>query len=426
MPCGLRQYEPKDFWRVSLAVHRGMHKNLANALVVLTSAVAAVILSEYADVIRWDLWELFSFGAILTPFTTLVGLLTTFRVNDAFNKYKSGRELVEVFYTKSCEAVMRLTTTLPCNQETEHLVLSARRLMVLGVLLVQKHTHEWKLTSSRSTQEEIDADFLQELRSGLITRQELEQMTRLLTTVSITSKGKAMGKADHFPSKNRPRFAWFLTLRVLWELNAKGVFKTNHYHFQVSQCVHEMERAFDEMITLNQTLLPIHYAMVTRFVALIFLIVLPFAMADDLGILTLPVCFVANLVYLTVDRCASEMENPFGKDETDIDLRKLVRQADKHTASIVGLWLGRPCPNYDVNPGDAKLIRMAEAESRQPAAVVKAGLRGASLVVSEKTGLISKGPAATPPSPQLASQSPTSAEPTKERPSSWGFSDSSC
>ena len=31
-------------------------------------------------------------------------------------------------------------------------------------------------------------------------------------------------------------------------------------------------------------------------------------------------------MYLTVDRCASEMENPFGKDETDIDLRKLVRK----------------------------------------------------------------------------------------------------
>ena len=92
----LQPYAPKAFWRVSLSVHRGMHRNLPNALVLLAPAAAAVFLSEFADTIRWDLWDVFSFGAILIPFTTLVGLLTTFRVNDAFNKYKSGRELAEV------------------------------------------------------------------------------------------------------------------------------------------------------------------------------------------------------------------------------------------------------------------------------------------------------------------------------------------
>ena len=29
------------------------------------------------------------------------------------------------------------------------------------------------------------------------------------------------------------------------------------------------------------------------------------------------------------------MEKPFGNGETDIDMRKLVRQTDKHTASIM-------------------------------------------------------------------------------------------
>ena len=101
-------YEPKRFWVISLSIHRGMYKNIPNALVLMVPAAAAVVLHHYGEEISLR-WELDSFGSIMTPFTTLVGLLTTFRVNDAFNRYKTGRGLVEVVYTKSCEAVMRLT-----------------------------------------------------------------------------------------------------------------------------------------------------------------------------------------------------------------------------------------------------------------------------------------------------------------------------
>ena len=53
--------------------------------------------------------------------------------------------------------------------------------------------------------------------------------------------------------------------------------------------------------------------------ALVFLIVLPFAMVEDLGFVVLPICFMTNIIYLTVDRSAAEMENPFGDDDTDLD-----------------------------------------------------------------------------------------------------------
>ena len=381
-------YEPKRFWVISLSIHRGMYKNIPNALVLMVPAAAAVVLHHYGEEISLR-WELDSFGSIMTPFTTLVGLLTTFRVNDAFNRYKTGRGLVEVVYTKSCEAVMRLTAALECNEETEELVLRVRRLMILGVLLVQKHTHEEKLAS---TKEEVAEQFAHELRTGLITADELEQMTQQSLSVAVGIDGKP-GKKDRFPSKNRPRFAWFLMNRALWELNQKGVFKTVHYHFQTENCMYAMASAFDEMLTLSQTLLPIQYAQVSRFVALVFLLLLPFAMIEDLGYVTLPICFIANTVYLTVDSCASEMENPFGNDETDIDMRKLVRQTDKHTASIMGLWMGRPCPNYDINPEDAKLVR----EGKKPSAVVRSvsssimavdRMREAASTTNEKTGLI--------------------------------------
>lgn len=48
------------------------------------------------------------------------------------------------------------------------------------------------------------------------------------------------------------------------------------------------------------------------------------------------------------------MEEPFGLDINDVDVDKSVRRIDKHTAAIAGLWLGRPCVHYDVNPEATK------------------------------------------------------------------------
>lgn len=378
-------YEPKHFWGIALSFHRGMYKTIPNALVLMLPAAGAVALHHLGNDVSAR-WELISFGSLLTPFTTLVGLLTAFRVNDAFNRYKQGRALVEVLYTKSCELVMRLCTSVPCNEETEELVVRVRRLMILGVLLVQKHTHEDKLAT---THEEAVQEFLHELTTGLVTTEELEQMSEKRLTV-VNNDGT--GKADRFPSKNRPRYAWFLMNHALWELNQKGAFKTVHYHFQTEACMYAMATAFDDMITMSQTLLPIGYAQVTRFVALVFLTGLPFVMVEDLGFVVLPVCFVTNLIYLMVDQSAAEMENPFGDDHTDIDMRKLVRQTDKHTASIMGLWLGRPCPNYDVNPDDAKAKRAAAKAARL--SLVRAATSSVINVASprrqssERTGLI--------------------------------------
>merc|ERR1711988_2070267 len=44
------------------------------------------------------------------------------------------------------------------------------------------------------------------------------------------------------------------------------------------------------------------------------------------------------------------METPFGPDENDVDVDKLTRRIDKHTAALVGLWAGKPAVNYDVYP----------------------------------------------------------------------------
>jgi predicted membrane chloride channel (bestrophin family) len=337
-----------------------MHRTVVNAiLLMIPSVIPAILLERYADN---DHWHDYQFGAITLPFVTLVGLMTAFRVNDAFAKWKSGRDCIEALYTKSCEAIMRLCSCIELNEETEEEVLRCRRLLVLGCMLIQKHVRH-------------ESGFDAELACGLITQAELEQV--LLARLSVSA---VEGKVDRYPSKARPRYAFFLLLQTLWQMNQNDRFKTVHYHLNVEACVYAMGAAFDDMVTLGETLMPIPYAQVSRFISIIFLFVLPFSLVDALHWYIIPVCFTSNLIYLTVSLCASEMEAPFGTDENDVDVSKLVRRLDKHTAAIMALWLGKPTPNFDLNP-----------ESQAARRVQSKGLKGA----TEKSALLIKEGLAT-------------------------------
>jgi len=326
--------------------------------------IPAVLLEHYSTV---DGWHDYEFAAITLPFVTLVGLMTTFRVNDAFVKWKTGRDCIEALYSKSCEAILRLCSCIERTEETEEEVLRCRRLLVLGCVLIQKHVRQ-------------EQGFDEELASGLITQYELEMV--LLARLSV---GAVEGKVDRYPSKARPRFAFYLLLQTLWQMNQNDRFKTVHYHLAIESCVHSLGQSFDDMVTLGETLMPIPYAQVTRFVSVVFLTVLPFSLVNSLHWYTIPVCFVSNLIYLTVSICASEMEAPFGTDENDVDVSKLVRRLDKHTAAMMALWLGKPCPNFDVNPDSAVAIR-----EKVPRKTGVAGIQQRVQQASETTGLIVK------------------------------------
>lgn len=66
---------------------------------------------------------------------------------------------------------------------------------------------------------------------------------------------------------------------------------------------------------------------------LIYLVELPLATVQAIGWGVVPLCFLANIVYFLIDESSAEMEQPFGPDENDIPIEKMIRRIDKHTAS---------------------------------------------------------------------------------------------
>jgi len=101
---------------------------------------------------------------------------------------------------------------------------------------------------------------------------------------------------------------------------------------------------------IGKTQMPLPYAQISRFVVFLFLVVIPWAVVRDVKWLSIPLTFLISLIFNTIDFVAAEMEAPFGKDDDDVDMEKAVRRIDKHTAAIVGMWMKRPAPHFDVFP----------------------------------------------------------------------------
>ena len=80
-----------------------------------------------------------------------------------------------------------------------------------------------------------------------------------------------------------------------------------------------MANTYEKFEHIGTTLLPLPYAQLTRFITLIFLaVILPAGLVQSIEWGTIPLQFIANLVYFLTDQCASQMEMPFGGDPNDV------------------------------------------------------------------------------------------------------------
>ena len=68
----------------------------------------------------------------------------------------------------------------------------------------------------------------------------------------------------------------------------------------------------------------------------------------------IPLSIASNVIYFTVDHCASQMEAPFGDDLMDVDVHKMLRRIDKNTASLLSLYTKQPVLNYNLFPETRK------------------------------------------------------------------------
>ena len=316
-------YNPRDFFRVAFTRPDQGSTTLYLAtfrtalLMPLPITLAIIEHLGYFDDLPTD----HQLDKLLTPFTLLLGLVTAFRLNDAFHKWERAGEIIYTLQREARVIFSRMSAFLPADDpHVRETVLEIRRLILLGCVLLKAHVrHE----NSKTVLDEAMACEL--LRPS--------EKTALTSTVTVADGPTGDGKKDKYPSRARPTYAFQKASRLNHLLFKGKHYSMPHTFWGIEESITTMSNTFEQAEHLGTSLLPLPYAQLTRFLALIFLVILPVAYARALGLFTIPLSLLANLVFFVIDECSGQMELPFGDDENDVEIEKILRRIDKLSAA---------------------------------------------------------------------------------------------
>lgn len=283
----------------------------------------------------------FEFDDLCLPFTFFLGIVTAFRLNDAFKKWERATELMLTLHRHMRNVVSRLCSTLPVreSEEVADACLEIRRLLLLGCCLMKAHVRG-----------ETDSVLDETQQCGLLMQEERE---RLLAVATIASGPTGDGKRDKFPTRSRPMFAFQEASYRAHELFKAKHFTCPHTYWGIETSITAMADTFEDAEHLATSLMPIPYAQTARLLMLCYLILMPMAYVRRLGMAIIPLSLVTNCIYFLIDDCSAQMERPFGNDENDVAVDKTIRRIDKLSAAQMTQALPysrRPVMNYNLYP----------------------------------------------------------------------------
>lgn len=84
------------------------------------------------------------------------------------------------------------------------------------------------------------------------------------------------------------------------------------------------------------TPLPFAYSLLLHRTAYLFCLLLPFALANNLGWWTVPVVLVVSFTFFGLDALGDQLEDPFGNDKNDLPLSALSRNIEREIRAALG------------------------------------------------------------------------------------------
>ena len=311
-------YVPSDFWRVIIArkgsaLTKVLPRSFGVALVGCFPAVCVHYKDKLLNGIGFEMFDVPN--QLVLPFGILVGLLLSFRMQNAFEKWQKANMCLLHMHAGTRKMITHLVTSAQRAQTAAHPMPPApmhrsrascaagcaafpsdedrprieecRRLVLLWCVSVSKKTRGVK-------------DYNDLLELGLLKPEEA-RVFKMTATVSGRKK-------DKFPTRNQPALVFQWLEREIQALFVKHKLQSTPIRAVMSTITHELGDVSKEVEYLEETILPLAYAQLTRLCVIAFLLLILFSATVVVKWFILPLSFVGNVIYFTVDYCASEME----------------------------------------------------------------------------------------------------------------------
>lgn len=290
-------------------------------------------------------------GQIVPSLSIVVGLMLVFRNGSSYDRFWTGRN----HFTGVITSTRNLTRYfLTCSRDAKDESTEAERAdteaiirVLIAMLYAVKHNlrseyqHNTLTTSSTPLLSRNDVT-----RSGYATPKHRAESLVDTSTINESLGTLRLDYTDLLPAKlaslEGQGLAMPLQLSITVEAYIRrGVIRgwwappqASYIDTQLSNLV----ASYGAMETIRATPIPVAHLIHARQVLALYLMVLPFAMVDNMGLWAVPIAALVAFTLYGIEGIGSQLEDPFGYDKNDIKMDALVEDARVECDVLLEEW----------------------------------------------------------------------------------------
>lgn len=292
-------------------------------------------------------------GTIVPSLSIVVGLMLVFRNGSSYDRFWTGRNhftavvtatrnLTRFFLTYSRDAKDESTEAERADTE------SVIRILIAMLYAVK---HNLRCEFAHNTLTSPNTPFLLSrnglTRSGYATPK-ATQPERLIDTAAINESLATLRPdySDLLPAKLASLEGQGLAMPLQLSISVEAYIRrgvkrgwwaapqATYIDTQLSNLL----SSYGAMETIRSTPIPVAHLIHARQVLALYLMVLPFAMVDDMGFLAVPIVALVAFTLYGIEGIGSQLEDPFGYDKNDIKMDALVEDARVECDVLLEEW----------------------------------------------------------------------------------------
>lgn len=284
------KYNPKN-WHLLFSFKGSLLKKLMGGMILLTIFTLTLAVLDREKIIDVSLSNTLPgyMGAAL-------GLLLVFRNNTAYDKWWEARKEMGALVNIARNFAITINGILPPQSKEKK---DIAHLIIGFVYALKGHLRR---NIDMTDLKDLDADDL-----------------------------KAVEEAQH-----KPNIIANLVMNKVEQLYKQGKL-TDIQQFLLIGKVNTLIDILGKCERIRNTPIPIAYAFLLKFFIILYVVILPLGLLDDLGFYSIPLGLILYYILMSIVLTAEEIEEPFGTDLNDLPMEELSANIKRNVLEITKL-----------------------------------------------------------------------------------------
>ncbi|MFQ3577255.1 MAG: bestrophin family protein [Cytophagales bacterium] len=270
------KYDNKNWFSLLLKTWKSAPSGMFWSMVTIGFLTFLFCVAEF----EFDIIKIKFPSNVISALSLVVGMLLVFRINSAYDRWWEGRKLLGQLMNTSRFLAMKFSHYFE-NESPEIKQRNESLIMAYAVSVAEHLTKVGFEKSTAKLPDDLIKDYIQSFHKPMFI------LNRISKDLIEWNKNKIINEAQLLVLEKN--------LSVLTDI--------------IGAC----ER-------IKNTPIPFAFALHLKRIILLFSIVLPFTLIDDLGYMSVPVVMIIFYILVGIELISEEVEDPFGLDDNDLPM----------------------------------------------------------------------------------------------------------